>query len=229
MSDPFAHGHSTRKYKMALSAISCVFHYSAEIAYLYYCEILFKSIGLSEQESDTAYLLLYLSNIVGPLVLMFLFVKVRPENVVPVQVLLESGALLALFFFGSDHIEVVYAANVILGLTISTVHPSILAFIEINLELDERDISTYTLMSGISMLMTPFAVKGLQMVSGDRCIFFYEAIAIPGSFALFIVSKWWIFGWNDPLFMCFLWFKRVARVKNSEIGGSGGRGSIAVD
>lgn len=201
---PSAFVASNRRGKMVLCFTWVIIYFTAELAYINFFGTMNSSLkpGFSITELHYINVIFLTSYALGPFLNTFIAITFKLQNIILFNYILVTFSLIFLFF-GLDNVVFVYACNFFLGLGYGPICPAILAFTEMNLQLNERNVSVYTFICGAGWLVTPFIARAGFDFLGPYFLFYFNLLCIPASFALYCVAQWWLFH-NSKKFSCYI-------------------------
>ena len=185
---------------MALCGACVLTYYTAELVYIGSHGQILQFFGLSQSHLWRLNILFQVSNTLGPLIVAVISSKLKPETIIPYNYSLVLTSLVMLYF-GRGNLILVYISNVTLAMGFSSILPALLAFAEISLQLNERNVSLYSLLCGFCNLLAFFITKLFIGVS-PSLLMVCQTVMILISFAIFIRVKFWIYYKHDDNFDC---------------------------
>ena len=182
---------SSRRLKLFLCFTWLTVYYTAELAYYNFRAAWLEGIGtLTEDEATFASDLFTVSYTVGPLISAFLTAKVPGNSLITGCYFLTFASVLLLSFgYSSPHL--VYLGNFTLGLGYSPILPAILAYTEVHLGMNERNVSIYTLLIGLSWLVSVLEEPIFSLL--PMAMMYYQAVFLPLSLACYLFIRYWLY------------------------------------
>lgn len=193
---------SNRPRKMILCFIWVFIYLTTELAYINFFGTMYSSLEFSDTEQHYINVIFLISYALGPFLNIFIAITFKLQNIIIFNYVLVTFSLIFLYF-GLNNVVFVYACNFFLGLGYGPILPAILAFSEMSLQLNERNVSVYTFVCGAGWLLTPFIARAGFDYLGPFFLFYYNLICIPTSFAFYCIARWWLFH-NSKKFSCYI-------------------------
>lgn len=192
---------SNRQWKIYSCFFWLLIYYLGENAYFNFYQGLLSALELTNEQILFSQDLFLTMNTLGPFVMAIVSFKLKTHQAIIYHYVIIIFGLVFLYF-GSPNTTFIHISNAIIGYGFSSSLPCILSFIEMNLQLNEKNVSAYTFIQGFVWLVTPFIVEyGTKLT--PIFILIYEAILIPTSIIMFIIIYWWLFR-NSKIFDFYL-------------------------